>query len=370
MALKKIKKLSRAAGKALDVKHFGDEPIVKVCDQTNLLRAYNWFNYMCDSDDALRFVLEYLENEDYSKEYVAKVKRVDKFDLRTIGWTLRLALNGSAIEEETVLKVLEKLDKLVAATVVAQPVTEPKVKRDTTGLLIGNAIATIDQNFDTLVLTGETKFTANTFLDGLNIGPAGLKKIRDHYQPLVDELYAAINSKDADLKEAYSCFKKPQLRKMQEFVLSVMGAMDEKVAEKEAAKPKTRKVRKKKVKSPELLTKKVKYLAKDETYGLTSVEPAKVIGATQAWLFNVKDRKLTMLNAATAAGFTVKGTTIVNIDEKTSVMKRVRKPEPVLKNLLEGGKVTVRKLMETINSIENKATGRLGADTLIVKVVK
>jgi hypothetical protein len=69
-------------------------------------------------------------------------------------------------------------------------------------------------------------------------------------------------------------------------------------------------------------------------------------------------------------GLSVRGSTITGFDETTSITKKLRKPEAVLKPLLEGGKIYLRKVMENINCKEQKATGRINPDTLLIRVIK
>ena len=70
------------------------------------------------------------------------------------------------------------------------------------------------------------------------------------------------------------------------------------------------------------------------------------------------------------AGISVKGTTLIGFDEKTSITKKLRKPEATLKTVVEGGKVGLRKVMENINCKPSDANGRLNKETVILRVLK
>jgi hypothetical protein len=65
---------------------------------------------------------------------------------------------------------------------------------------------------------------------------------------------------------------------------------------------------------------------------------------------------------------TVKGTAIVGFDVSTSVQKTLRKPELQLKEFLAAGKIQLRKFIEDIKATEIKLTGRIGLDTILLKV--
>jgi hypothetical protein len=70
------------------------------------------------------------------------------------------------------------------------------------------------------------------------------------------------------------------------------------------------------------------------------------------------------------SGLTVKGTTLLGYDEKLSVTKTLRKPQDVLKRLLEGGKLVLRKIMDEVKSKEKPARGRINSDVILVRVTK
>jgi hypothetical protein len=141
--------------------------------------------------------------------------------------------------------------------------------------------------------------------------------------------------------------------------------------EVESAGNAVRKPRAKKVKPAHVLVSKMNYCVEHEDYLYAkSIDPKSIIGANQLWVFNVKTRNLSVYNAVGHSGLSVRGTTITGFDTDTSITKKLRKPEAVLKPLLEGGKIYLRKVMENINTAEQKATGRINPDTLIVRVIK
>ena len=70
------------------------------------------------------------------------------------------------------------------------------------------------------------------------------------------------------------------------------------------------------------------------------------------------------------AGFTVKGTTLFGFDDKTTISKRLRKPEKSISELFVAGKVTLRKFMETLTTTGSLPNGRINSETILLKVVK
>jgi hypothetical protein len=112
------------------------------------------------------------------------------------------------------------------------------------------------------------------------------------------------------------------------------------------------------------------FCAESDPHKIKSINPAEIIGASQLWIFNTKNRKLGVYNTLDAEGLSVKGTTIINFDEVKSVMKTLRKPETILPEIIKGGKVYMRNVMTTINSVEMQMNGRINKDIVILRVIK
>jgi hypothetical protein len=101
---------------------------------------------------------------------------------------------------------------------------------------------------------------------------------------------------------------------------------------------------------------------------MISVNPIKIIGANQLWVYNVKTRKLGVYIAADAAGLSVKGSSIENYKYKESISKTLRKPKEILTRVLSGGKVVLRKVMDEINSKPAELNGRINGDSILLRV--
>jgi hypothetical protein len=128
-----------------------------------------------------------------------------------------------------------------------------------------------------------------------------------------------------------------------------------------------RKVRAKKAPSKEKLVAKIKFKATDDRYKLVSIKPEDVLQSLELWVFNSKTRKLGCYVATDLASLSIKGTTIINFDESKSVAKTVRKPEEFLRDVKSLPKTKMRKLYESINSVETKLNGRINTDMLLLK---
>ena len=199
-----------------------------------------------------------------------------------------------------------------------------------------------------------------------DVKPMIAQKIADHYKPLYAEIFDALNGKDDQLREAYSSWKKPKLKAYMEFVRSIISAAETRATIVKA----TRKPRKKKEKPASALVSKLKYKVKDDTLKLDSIDPKQIIGCNQLWIFNTKYRTLGVYNAMGPAGLSVKGSSIVGYDEKTSIVKKLRKPTEQLNKLMQGGKIVLRKFMEDIKCKSKEATGRINNEVVLLRIIK
>src|SRR5690606_10585621 len=93
---------------------------------------------------------------------------------------------------------------------------------------------------------------------------------------------------------------------------------------------KQRKPRKRKIKSADQLVSKVQYLKEFSELKLVSVDPQKIVGAEVVLLYNTKYKKLSRLVASNGQTLSIKGTTVINVDDTTSMIKRVRKPQDII----------------------------------------
>ena len=87
-------------------------------------------------------------------------------------------------------------------------------------------------------------------------------------------------------------------------------------------------------------------------------------------MYNTKTRKLGVYQAADAAGLNIKGSTILNFAESKSVSKKFRKPDVTIPEVLKGGKVALRNVLNDIRAVESVLTGRINADTILLRTVK
>ena len=364
------------------VKYIGVEPkwddveITEDNRQGHLMTGFNWYNHSFNHKDANAFMVEFLNVNDRKAE-AKQVKRAKDYSVQNaLGWMARMTMMGwelDATETEQIEGAIKKAIASVALKVVVVDDDDAPKKakfniQERMREKSAEAGGELEGAFDDYITNGalsKHNFKPIDVLKAANILPAHANAEIDYWKGVAAEIKVAHGGKDAELKEAYDMFNKIQLRNMIKFVDLIVADYNGFVAFKKANK----KVRKKKVKTPEQIAFKMKFLAEDKDLKLKSLKPAKIVGAKEVFAYDVKKRKLMYFVADEYAGeLTVKNSTIVGFDVTKSVQKTVRKPAEQLKAFMSASLPNTRKLYKNIKSVEVKVSGRMNANVIILKV--
>ena len=188
--------------------------------------------------------------------------------------------------------------------------------------------------------------------------------IKASWNNKLKELELVLTGTDQQLAESYSCYTKTQIKNLVSFCQSILTDLDSYAQNKKAKVN----VRRKKPVSIEKLVMKLKYLRTFEEFGLESISPTKIPGSSEMWVYNTKNRKLQYYQADEYAKvFTVKGNSILGYDTNKSVQKTLRKPNEVIKELLNCGKPVARKIFADIKATPISVNGRFNENLIILK---
>ena len=363
-----------------DAQAYGTEPSwTNQAEMTNLrseeIRALNWYNYFCDSKQAKTFVVEYMASIDRPKEEISLVASSDASIPVQLGWVARMMCMGYEPSEsfknffvkefKNIVETAKKTKKPKAPVAVATT-TAPVVSiQDRIREKASEEAGEIEGLVDDFIIGGcKSAPDMQSYLKSKDLSSVVQKKMCEVFIKRSKEFEDVMNTSDADIKEGYSNFSKVQLRKVKEFYDAIVAETN-----RGAEKKPTRKARKVKEKPASVVASKVQYMKDFAELNLKSVLPEKIIGANQVWLYNTKTKLLGMYNADNAKGLTIKGTTIQNINAETSIGKRLRKPDLVVKQVLDGGKIVLKKLLDGLTTKPAELTGRINSDTIIVRVI-
>ena len=213
-------------------------------------------------------------------------------------------------------------------------------------------------------IESDYKITYDVYNHMLDVGckAAHARKMRPFYVDCYNELVDVYNKDDEYYVEAWSHLKPKYHKTMMDFYGIIVDDLDRIIKNSTAQ----RKPRKKKTLSATRLVKSLKYQSEFTKLKLVSINPEKIIGATELWVFNTKYNRLGVYRAVNSVrGFSVKGCTIEHFDETESVQKTARKPKEAL-NVLN--KRSLKAMFKNMKTKEQPLTGRINAQTILLGV--
>jgi hypothetical protein len=362
---KKTKKprVTRNEAYLVNLKYLGDEPVfTKPLTEGEYGRALNWYNYMCDNNDAREYIETYLKSNNRITE-LKKFKRVPDNGVNTTSaWIARMLTKGYLIPQTSKSFFEEKLKHSLSK---AEEKEETKLELPKISIQdrIRERTQDIIGDIEELIDSGE-EFSLYDWLKGKEIPATYCSAIIAHYNPWLADMIEAHEGKDEQLKEAYRYLTKKQLKQRIEFFDKLLDDVER----YGSVTKKTRAPRKPRTVSVEKKLKSFKYQKEDNTFKIASVNPEKIIGAQELWTFNTKYKTLTVFRALDRGGLQVKGTSIINYDEKNSFTKRTgRKPEEYVKKVLDGGKIVLRKIMDELKN-DAALAYRINENTILLKI--
>lgn len=351
-------------------KFVGKEPkFTGEITDSELASALTWYSQNKSTKDSQKFVSDYFKK----KLKITGVASVLKGKPSQFGFICRTITNGAILSgerkvwfEKQVEQIKEELAKIQAEVVIEDAKKGPNIQ-ERIRMKSDECIGELEGQIDDLIVTKFAK-TVSPFsvFHTMSIKGVHVKSILDWSKKKRMEFEEILSTNDKDLKEGYSNFSKTELKKIVAYCDQVILDCG-KVAETSVI---GRKPRKRKVKTPEQLTAKVKYCQEFKELNLTSVDVKSIIGCMQLWVYNTKQRKLGVYNASDAGGLSIKGSSIINFSEDKSVQKKLRKPEVTVPEVLSGGKVLLRNLMSNIRAVESSLSGRLNEDIVLLRIVK
>jgi hypothetical protein len=368
--------------KGAEVKYVGFEPEWKFQpDDTNRISkfasAFQWYNYHYGKKDGKEMIAQYLHIVGRDKE--AKTMRgIPDSQIRvTPAWVCRMATMGLVLNEHEQCILDEQISLMLKAK---QEVKKSQTEKDEDTAVqkltiqdhlrekASECAGELEGMFDDFIMAGakmSADFKPIALIRGMNISPQMIPNITRVWDLRLAEFNEVLEGVDEQLVEGYSHLSKAQLKQCVKFCETVLQDCSSYISIKKVE----RKPRAKKAVSPERQSRGFKYLKEFTELGLKSENPAKLVGASEAFLYDSVKRKLVYVVADSHLGtFTVKGSAVIAFDAQQTVQKTLRKPDVILKELLKGGKPAMRKVFKDIKATEVKWNGRGNENLLILKV--
>jgi uncharacterized protein (DUF433 family) len=381
MNAKAVNQIKPLNPKGAETKYVGHEPEWKVqpIEQTRISafsKAFAWYNYHYGKRDAKEMLCQYLEINNRSKD-AKTIRGIPDSQIRlTPAWVCRMTLMGLQLNKHEQEIIDEQIDNMLKikqeakrdkSEVDAEAAVAKLTIQDHLREKVSECAGELEGMFDDFIKAG-AKMSADwkpiAQIRGMNISPNMVGTIADIWKRKLTEFEEVLEGNDADLVEGYGHLNKNQIKQCAKFIEQVIADCGNYVQIKKVE----RKPRAKKTVSPERLSAKFKYLKEFAELKLTSIAPAQLVNAAEAWLYDTKKRKIIHVMADTHIGtFSIKGSAIVGFDTVQTVQKTLRKPAEQIKELLSGGKPAARKVFKDIKATETKFNGRGNENLIILK---
>ena len=339
-----------------------------------LMQFFNWYNYFYTVAEARDWLVTWMKNNGYDKKQIAAFAKLPDNKVAMSCCSLaKIANNGGVLNDKLIAKIKAQVEVSIPVVKTVKNDTNVISIADKTKEKASDIIAEIETKLDEFYANEYVNkdFSFYDYLRASEVKKIYGKYIVEYYEPLLKEIQIVAAKGDKDLVEGYTHLKKKQLTDYLNFVKMIVDDTNRYVSNQATTKaPRKTVVRKAKPVDNSKLVKSFKYLKEFNELKLVSVSPENVIGASSIWIYNVKTRKLSILNSTADNPLTIKGSSVVNYDEATSISKTLRKPEETLQQVLTGTKTSLKKLMSSLSTKESVAVGRSNSDTIILRYFK
>jgi len=353
-----------------------------------LARALNWYAISSvDSDTYEKWVINWMGKNKYNKADIRHFKKLSSVKKDTLGKLIRMQDLGTKFTGECENVIVSELESLLrsevydshevfdddndGAKVALKPMAEVINIQDRIKASAEPHIIAVDDEISSWFQDRKKKidYSFYNYLQKHQPSTHVCKHIRKVVEDRLAEHEEMMGFKDEQLNEAYEYLPLSSKREILRMLKVVLDDIDRFVGNAKAAK--VRKPRAKKAVSAEKQISKLNYMKEYAKLKIKSIPPETIIGATQLWVFNTKTNQIYHITGNLGvATLAVKGSSILHYDEISSIKKKVRKPEVVIKQVLDGNKNTLKKLMDSIKTKAQKFNGRIGADCVLLKAIK
>ena len=365
----KATRVSKSQEYLVNKKHLGDEPVfTKPLTRIEYIHSLNWYNYMSTSSEAKDYIVTYLKNLGRVAE-AKKVKSIpDNLIPTTVAWCCRLLSRGFVLPVVDIQSYID--ERIKQSYKYVQEIKEETPKnvvsiqdriKERASFIVGEIEGLIDD-----YIYDNVEFSLYEWLQANSIPATYATSIISKFSPVLDELLETYEGNCEQLKEGYRHLKKAEIKKLIEFYNTLI----EDAERYSSNTKKVRTARKPRTVSVEKKIKNLKYQKEDQTYKIASVSPERIIGAQELWTFNTKYKNITVFRAIDRGGLQIKGSSITNFDESSSITRSLGRKDPneFVKRILEGGKLVLRKVLDDLKT-EKPLAYRINENTILLRVV-
>lgn len=348
-----------------------DEPVINPEVQITrwgMIPLVSWYHTRYTGEEGRQWLVDYTKL--HLPQCLLKAQEGKLYYVQPCTYA-RLILRGAKVPEEVVvwlhkfIRNMELPEPKKFDLRVQQAQSAKKARVEEREDQFDEFMAEFEKDYDLTIMGKKSDFSV--FKAFQKFQPTGIK-VRDFIRSMKERLKEVngATQKGSELVEAYDNYPRMRIRAMEEHYLAAISDAERYIAG--GTTKKQRKPRSKKYVPVERAVAKVQ-LGAGSIFGIKPLPPESVLDASAVVLYNTKYNQMTLLQAESK--FKIKGTTIQGISEKTSIRKRIKKPQETLTRVSKAININaIVNIFDTIKNQPSAVTGRLNEDTYLIKVFK
>lgn len=339
-----------------------DEPSLNPMDyKASLVFVLNYYNTNYDNKKKRSWFLQYTESLGVKNTF----DHVHDREFRVAGSLARLTMVEAPLEQNEIDLLNSEIERIknIQKPKIVQTDEEPKKPEVDRNLVKAKEVLAEFAGLVDDYCTERKLPNIESFVRQMNMTGGAGHLVAQSLQKRIDEVQEALKGDDKDLSYAWGFLTRPELKKFLAFHVQMVEKCSQ------AKRIINRQPRKRKEISPVMQVSKMKYCVKHDELNLRSVHPSNIIGAREVYVYHVEARKLQKYEAVENMTLTVRGTTILNFDEKKSHQKNIRKPETI-RSCENQGKRFINNFLKEIRATELRVNGRMSDGSLILAAFK
>jgi hypothetical protein len=196
--------------------------------------------------------------------------------------------------------------------------------------------------------------------------PTDVRAVMEYYSRWLEDLVeASERNTDSQLKEGYAYLGKKGLKERTQLFQGIVADCESYLSN--SRKSVVRKPRKAKPKTADKVVSKIKFQKEYTELKIVSIDPTKIVGAHELWVFNTKYNVLS--HYFSEQGLSMKGTTLQNVAE-SSKQKKLRKPADTLPLITGSTAKAAERAFDNLKTKEAATNGRINEFTVILRAIK
>lgn len=315
---------------------YGAMPTGPFREKSELIRAFTWFNVSYEIDELIPFIYEYMALNKYTSKEIAAAKRNHHFFSVPTCVVAYYRVNNVDINPQSVAYLEAKIQK--AITFKKQTSAEKQIVYGKEDPKYYRLIGSIDEHLDKISRTQIKLLSQYKFVTPRTLFPElkgvytinDLRKVVEHYNPLLNEIEQVIKKADPQLVESYRKISKEHLKCYQTFLHELIVYFNENTRITRKRKKKKQPVK------PIKAASKVVFRDLDINIKGVKITPKSVVTTTNDTIiatYNAKYNRMNVYVAEDQKSLVVQNNKVLNYNETKSHSKFIRIDESKIKQM-------------------------------------